>query len=713
MALALVLGLAQCKKEEMPASNQVEGISITLDVNSGASSGSKVNVDPNGHHDPDYATVTFETGDTIFVGNNGQYCGFLIYNGSKFTGSIDDTNLSGSDYLHFYFLGGLGFRPTVDGNTATVNISNQTEKYPVISYAHSTELFSSERQSYKAKLQNKVSIMKFNVTTPSSSAICITGMNNKVNVDFTTPNGTDNGFSYEKQGTGEIKMKGQAGSGEKTYWAIVLPTEAAIPAGDEGSVFTYDGYKGTRSAIAQISANQYLSDGVAMTVNTLDMRYAALTFEAETAGATVTFSKGSGFSGTVQYSTDGGSTWFDYSSAITLASVGHKVMFRGDNSAYYNGSAKFSCDADCYIYGNIMSLVSSTSYPTVTSVSNYAFREIFKSNTHIKSHDTKNLILPATTLGGNCYQYMFQYCSGLTKPPVILATTLSGGSCCGGMFEGCTGLTSVPEMHVTQLSNYCCQKMFKDCTSLTTIPANLLPATTLARGCYENMFEGCTGLTNVPNLPATALSERCYYSMFKGCTSLTTVPAGLLPATSLANVNESKGCYESMFQDCTGLTSVPNLPATVLKERCYMNMFRKTALVTVPTNMLSATTMAKQSCESMFRECPNLTNTPTIVATILAEACCNAMFYHSSNITSASSLPATTLVTNCYNNLFSGCSKLSSITCYATDISADGCTTNWLNGVAATGTFTKAASMSSWTTGASGIPSGWTVVDAQ
>lgn len=135
-----------------------------------------------------------------------------------------------------------------------------------------------------------------------------------------------------------------------------------------------------------------------------------------------------------------------------------------------------------------------------------------------------------------------------------------------------------------------------------------------------------------------------------------------------------------MFHNCTNLTSVPNLPATTLKERCYTNMFRGTGLVSVPTNMLSATTMAKQSCESMFRDCPNLTNTPTIAATTLAEACCNAMFYNSTNITSASSLPATTLAKNCYNNLFSRCAKLSSVTCYATDISAEDCITNWLNG---------------------------------
>ena len=119
-----------------------------------------------------------------------------------------------------------------------------------------------------------------------------------------------------------------------------------------------------------------------------------LTFEAKTAGATVTFTKGSSFTGKVQCSTDGGRTWSDYSSAITLSNVGDKVLFRGNNSAYYNGSAsKFSCGQDCYIYGNIMSLVSSTGYPTTPSAGGSAFRELFAGNTHIKSHATKKLCL--------------------------------------------------------------------------------------------------------------------------------------------------------------------------------------------------------------------------------------------------------------------------------------------------------------------------------
>ena len=183
--------------------------------------------------------------------------------------------------------------------------------------------------------------------------------------------------------------------------------------------------------------------------------------------------------------------------------------------------------------------------------------------------------------------------------------------------------------------------------------ALLLPATTLAERCYAGMFHGCTSLAKAPVLPATTLAAFCYVNMFYGCTSLTTAPA--LPATTLA-----ESCYAGMFSDCRSLTMAPTLPVTTLADGCYANM---------------------------FSGCTSLTMAPA--------------------------LPATQLTYCCYANMFLGCKKLNNVTCLATDITATDCTYNWLSGVAATGTFTKAASMNSWGEGASGIPSGWTVVNAQ
>ena len=99
-------------------------------------------------------------------------------------------------------------------------------------------------------------------------------------------------------------------------------------------------------------------------------------------------------------------------------------------------------------------------------------------------------------------------------------------------------------------------------------------------------------------------------------------------------------------------------------------------------------------------------------ATSLKSYCYRGMFYQCRSLTTAPTLPASILYTGSYYQMFGSCSVLNSVTCLATDISDTNCTYKWLNGVAASGTFTKAASMTGWGTGADGIPDGWTVIDA-
>ena len=202
-----------------------------------------------------------------------------------------------------------------------------------------------------------------------------------------------------------------------------------------------------------------------------------------------------------------------------------------------------------------------------------------------------------------------------------------------------------------------------------------LPATTLASGCYSGMFVGCTNLTTAPTLPATTLADSCYSGMFNYCTSLTTAPE--LPATTLAS-----NCYSEMFYGCTNLTTAPVLPATTLANNCY---------------------------DFMFSGCTGLTTAPVLPATTLANNCYLGMFYGCTNLTTAPVLPATTLASSCYGSMFYDCSSLNYIKCLATNISASNCLSNWVSGVASTGTFVKAANMTSWRTGIHGIPSGWTV----
>ena len=170
----------------------------------------------------------------------------------------------------------------------------------------------------------------------------------------------------------------------------------------------------------------------------------------------------------------------------------------------------------------------------------------------------------------------------------------------------------------------------------------------------ERMFKGCTSLIKAPKLPATTLAPYCYDCMFEGCTSLTEAPD--LPATTLAT-----GCYAVMFGGCTSLIKAPALPATTLPESCYIRM---------------------------FEGCTSLIKAPELTATKLYTFCCKYMF--------------------------NGCSSLNEVrfnipSSYSfSDISSY--TSYWLNGVASTGTFYTYTS-AKWTSGASGIPEGWTRVN--
>ena len=178
----------------------------------------------------------------------------------------------------------------------------------------------------------------------------------------------------------------------------------------------------------------------------------------------------------------------------------------------------------------------------------------------------------------------------------------------------------------------------------------------------------------------TISSVYAFFGLFRNCTKLVSAKNLVLPATTLAN-----WCYQSMFEGCTSLTTAPKLPATKLAPTCY---------------------------SSMFQGCRSLATAPELPATTLAPNCYSSMFKWCKSLTKAPELPATKLADGCYDSMFQGCTSLNHIKCLATNISASDCTNTWVDGVASTGTFVKASSMTSWPTGTSGIPTGWTVQDA-
>lgn len=149
-----------------------------------------------------------------------------------------------------------------------------------------------------------------------------------------------------------------------------------------------------------------------------------------------------------------------------------------------------------------------------------------------------------------------------------------------------------------------------------------------------------------------------------------------------------------------------------LKSYAFTNLFNTSYLISVEKLLLPATTLAEGCYYGMFFNSTSITVAPALPATTLANSCYKNMFGYCTSLTTAPALPATTLTTSCYETMFDTCTSLNNVHCLATNISATNCTKNWLNNVAATGTFTTPSS-TSWTTDStSGIPEGWTRVNA-
>jgi len=208
-----------------------------------------------------------------------------------------------------------------------------------------------------------------------------------------------------------------------------------------------------------------------------DYKSMYLTFEI-ISGGTFVFPNYGGYN--FSYSIDNGTTWATIPigwSGIAV-SEGDKILLKGDNQIIGGNPGWWSNTAEFVVYGNIMSIITSTGFTTVNTVSNNAFKNLFYLCNGLKS--AENLVLPATTLAESCYE---------------------------GMFYNCPQLTTAPELPATTLANSCYNGMFNNCSSLTTAPA--LPATTLAEGCYYYMFYSCTSLNYIKCLATDISANNC------------------------------------------------------------------------------------------------------------------------------------------------------------------------------------------------------------
>jgi hypothetical protein len=85
------------------------------------------------------------------------------------------------------------------------------------------------------------------------------------------------------------------------------------------------------------------------------------------------------------------------------------------------------------------------------------------------------------------------------------------------------------------------------------------------------------------------------------------------------------------------------------------------------------------------------------------------MYYKCTNLETGPDLLAAETKSYCYYYMFSGCTKLNRIKMLAITMSGYYSMYYWMNGVSSSGTFIKHPSATWTTTGASGVPNGWTV----
>jgi len=225
----------------------------------------------------------------------------------------------------------------------------------------------------------------------------------------------------------------------------------------------------------------------------------------------------------LRYSIDGGELKKLETSHLLVGDCQKLTIYAARPMTSEDKLFSIDCLADCYIYGNIMSLVAGESFKNRATVHANAFRGLFKNNRYIDIHPIYDLYLPATTLSENCYYEMF---------------------------SGCDNLTRIPELPAEQLADNCYAYMFAGCTALEEVPD--LTCMNLAKGCYCGMFSGCTGLKEAPELFAEEMKDSCYESMFQNCSGLTKAP--ILRAETLATDS-----YKGIFAGCGKLNSIINL----------------------------------------------------------------------------------------------------------------------------------------------------------
>lgn len=258
MALALVLGMSQCKKQETPTTGNTTpsnpGVHITVNV------GDQDGKDDNGEkHNiaPQYGLFSFSSGDKLYVGHDGKYVGTLTFANGFFDGTIHPDQNVTDQPLHFYFVGNAAVTgtPVAEQTTSlSINIADQSENLPVLSYGASTKPFTSTGTTYSAKLRNQCALVRFDLQNTGDYEVTLSGVPTQATVDF-----ANNAITPNTSATGDITLYGEEGN-TAYRWAILLPgTNLGDKIGEaEGDL----SWEGEGETIPVMANNTYINSGL-------------------------------------------------------------------------------------------------------------------------------------------------------------------------------------------------------------------------------------------------------------------------------------------------------------------------------------------------------------------------------------------------------------------------------------------------------------------
>ena len=253
MALALVLGVSQCKKQETPATgnNTPSNPGVRITVNVGDQDGK----DNNGEkHNiaPQYGLFAFSSGDVLYVGHDGKFVGTLKFKNGFFDGIIYPDASVTDQPLHFYFLG----NSELDGDTIvnqttslSISIADQSQNLPVLSYGASNELYTGPNITYSTKLKNKCALVRINLLTETTDAITLSNVPTEATIDF-----VNNAITPTTTTMGNITLFGEEGVSTHR-WAILLP-ETDLSGRDDLI------WQGGGEGMPSIGNNTYVNAGI-------------------------------------------------------------------------------------------------------------------------------------------------------------------------------------------------------------------------------------------------------------------------------------------------------------------------------------------------------------------------------------------------------------------------------------------------------------------